>query len=256
MKIGIRQKILYHLKFNRLNLCKTIYLNFKLFPFSQAVKLPVLIYGDFSCNIHKEGKLQIGSPVRRGMVRIGASDPFRSYGEKTFIELIGEISFGEGCIIRRGTRIYVAEDASLNLAENSFISDNTVIACKKEISIGKNTIIGNNCNIMDTDFHYVLNKTTGEIPDNTSPVKIGDNNWISGFCTVKKGARTPEGIILAGPYSMIGKNYIGTVAPNSLMAGCPAKVIRENVEPVNDRNLEKKLSEYYSQDNTTFIVKP
>ena len=52
---------------------KTIYFNFKYFPFSQAIKLPVLV----SKYVHLRevgGKVSLAFPIRHAVIQIGFGD--------------------------------------------------------------------------------------------------------------------------------------------------------------------------------------
>ena len=66
--IGVIKKIL-HIIF-KCNLYKTLYLNFKMLPFSQAIKLPIWIYGKMIFR-SLEGKIIIDSDrITSGMIRV------------------------------------------------------------------------------------------------------------------------------------------------------------------------------------------
>ena len=107
---------------------------------------------------------------------------------------------------------------------------------------------------MDTDFHYIVNTMENSIKDNNAPIEIGEQNWIGGNCTIKKGTRTPKGTIIAGPYSMVGKDYTSLIKEYSLMAGSPAKLLIENVRRVNNTESEKVLYEHFKKTTEQYII--
>ena len=180
-----------------------------------------------------------------GMLKLGLTDPVRSYGYSSFFNLNGKLIIGDNIIIRRGMRIEIDKNATLILEDNVFISDCTTIISKNTIKIGAATIIGNNTTFMDTDFHYVINTETGIVKPSNKEINIGINNWIGGNCIIKKGAKTPKGTILAGPFSMISKNYVGRISENSLLAGCPAKVVAENIRSINNNISNEIISNWF-----------
>ena len=108
--------------------------------------------------------------------------------------------------------------------------------------------------MMDTDFNYGVNRETRMIQNNHVPIVIGENNWIGGWCVVKKGTKTPTGTILAGPYSMIGKNYIGKVPEYSILAGSSARLIKESVKMVENVKTEVMLKDYFETNDVPFYV--
>lgn len=61
------------------NITKTLYFNFKMFPFHVALRLPALLYG----KIHfysLDGKIQIDCPLRYGLIQIGKTTDY--FGER------------------------------------------------------------------------------------------------------------------------------------------------------------------------------
>lgn len=197
----------------RINLVKTLIFNFVFFPLRYAIRFPVLIWGKFKIDSFK-GKIVLLHEPHFGMLKLGISDPVRSFGEKSFFSLHGLLILGDNVVIRKGMRILVKEKAELILSDNVYIGDCNTIISKKRITIGEATRIGNNTVFMDTDFHYIINTDTGIVKDNNKDIYIGENNWIGGNCIIKKGAVTPKGTILAGPFSMINKNYVGKINEN------------------------------------------
>ncbi|MBO7744922.1 hypothetical protein I8J29_12005 [Paenibacillus sp. MWE-103] len=71
---------------------------------------------------------------------------------------------------------------------------------------------------MDTDTHRI------EGMSETKPTVIGDRVWIGSKATILKGVTIGEGAVVAAG-SLVSKD----VAPYALVAGVPAKPIRENV---------------------------
>lgn len=75
----------------RVNLIKTIYFNFKMLPFNQAIKIPILLYGKIVFH-NLSGKLTIQNDVSSKMIRIGYRwiDLWPSSFLPTQIQIIGE----------------------------------------------------------------------------------------------------------------------------------------------------------------------
>lgn len=72
---------------------------------------------------------------------------------------------------------------------------------------------------MDRDYHKLNNDT-----EKTSPIHIGNHCWIGCNCIVLKGVTIGDGAVVAAG-SVVTKN----IPPNTLVAGNPAKIIKENV---------------------------
>lgn len=228
----------------QLNIMKTIIFNFSFFKLKDAIKFPVLIWGKIKIDSHR-GTINIKAPIKTGMIKLGISDPVRSYGCTSFFKLEGTLNIGKNIIIRKGMRIDVEKTGVLTLDDYVVLGDCVTVIVKNTIIIQKYTRIGNNTTLMDTDFHYIINTTTHKVKNNTAPIIIGEENWIGGWCTIKKGSVTPKGTIIAGPYSMIGKDYRQLIPEYSLIGGSPAKLILENMRRIHNLDTESSLSEWF-----------
>lgn len=243
--------IFYSLQ-DKVNVIKTVAINFMLLPLKQAIHFPILIYGPCKLGM-LTGKVILSSPVKKGLLKIGISDAMRSYHSKSFIEIKGTIQIGERVVLRKGINLRIESQGCLLLEDDVYISDNNTINSVEHIKFGRATRVGNNSVFMDTDFHYIMNTSTRQVKKNKRAIIIGENCWIGGWCTIKKGTQLPNGTIVAGPYSMIGKNYIDKIPPQSLIAGSPAKLLLENVRRINNSQNEKFLNKFFSE-NETFIL--
>lgn len=243
--IGLLGRALDYWHNKSVNILKTLVINFCYLPFRQALRLPIAVEGPCRISLTERGRIVLPLPVRRAMVRIGESDPVRSAGALSYLNIAGTWNIGRGVSIRRGARINVKRGAELSMGSGVFVSDNTTIVADHSISIGERTTVGHDCNIIDTDFHYVLNIDSRAVNNNTGPVCIGANNWIGPKCFIKKNAATPEGTIVAGPFSMVGKDMRPTVEPYSIVGGCPAVPIKDRMAFVQNKHSENDLLHYF-----------
>lgn len=103
------------------------------------------------------------------------------------------------------------------MGDDVFINTGVVIAAKKKICIGNETIIGDQAMIYDTDWHGIYRK---EIKSET--VEIENHVWIGARAIILKGVKIGDkSIVSAG--SVVTKN----VGDGILVAGNPAKYIRK-----------------------------
>lgn len=115
--------------------------------------------------------------------------------------------------------IWILKGACLSIG-SLFINHNSLIECHRFIEIGEDCLFGRNVTICDSDGHIVNNS-----PEKLSmPVFIEDHVWIGSGAMVLKGVRIGKGAIVAA-CSVVTKN----VPPGCLVAGIPARVIKENV---------------------------
>ena len=123
-------------------------------------------------------------------------------------------------VIGPGSVVYVSGEFSIG---SSYFNSNARIVCNNRISIGDNCAIAWNVQLIDNDQHTV--RIDGEPKHNTGPIVIEDNVWIGHDVTIKKGVRVGSG-------SVVASNSVLTddVPPETLVAGIPATVLREDVE--------------------------
>lgn len=117
-----------------------------------------------------------------------------------------------------GSDVIVFAGGYLSLG-SGYINSDTKIRCANSITIGDDVAISHNVTILDSDFHNI------EGVENSAPVKIGDHVWIGTKVTILKGVSIGNGAIIAA-----GAVVTDNVPEKVLVAGVPAKVIRENVE--------------------------
>lgn len=240
----ILTKFVYRRSYFRPNLFKTLVVNFTFLPFRDAIKLPVLVLGPCKINAFT-GKITLRHPAHFGMLKIGVCDPYRSYHEKSYLEIRGELNIGNHTVLRRGLSLFIKETGKVVLEDDVYVGDNVSIVSAESITIKKATRVANNTVFMDTDFHYTVNTLTREVKPINAPIVIGENNWIGAWCTIKKGCQTPKGTVIAGPYTMAGKNYVGKIPEYSIIAGSPAKLLAEGIRRINNYPNEAIVEEYF-----------
>lgn len=123
--------------------------------------------------------------------------------------------------LRCGACIEIVNNGKLTIGQGAS-NVNLTIMCAKEISIGNGVRIGRNVSIRDYNgIHVIVNDSY----KNYAPVHIEDHCWLCSGCTIMPGVTVGKG-------SVVAANAIVTkdVPPYSLVAGSPAKVIKENIE--------------------------
>jgi len=180
--------------------------------------LSVLNTSACKSQITATGNVQFGSKARVYNIR---KDPSKiKIAANTFVnaELTvykhgGDIDIGEYCFIGEGTRIWSA----------------------KKITIGNRVLIAHNVSIHDCNDHpidaklrhehYKTMMSTGH-PDQIDleerEITIEDDAWIGFGAIILKGVTIGKGAVVAAG-SVVTKN----VSPNTIVAGNPAKMIKE-----------------------------
>lgn len=202
---------------------QTIYINFKMLPLKQAIRLPIFIYTSTEFR-SLEGKIQINGRIFPNMIRIGDNTRYPTTSRPLSIWTInGQLIFNGPTKFFQGTYVYVGEKGVLQIGTNgTFIGSDTKIICRDNISIGDCVEITWECQIYDTSFHYVQ-KEGEDVQSLTKGVVINDFVWIGNRTTLSKGSVIPSySIVAAGSLCNKDLSQIEGGGDCSLFAGSPA----------------------------------
>ena len=219
----------YHkLKFYySVNWTKTLYFNFKKFPFQTAKKLPVFFYGrvKFKCIT---GAIEIEGTIKKGMIGFGQAYEMNTV-HKGIAEIIlaGKLVFKGKCQFGKDYFVFVGENALCELGNMTSMASCGKIICTEKIVLGDYARFGSESQIIDTNFHDMIDTKTGEKFQKSAPIFIGNYNFVSNRVSVMKGTQTPDFCTIASN-SLCNKNY-KNLGENILIGGIPAKLIRENI---------------------------
>ena len=136
----------------------------------------------------------------------------------------GRLRIGEGTLLEPGCWLTLAPDAEIEIGEGCFLNRGTMIAAQKSVKIGDHTMFANGCFIGDAEHRF----DDPELPvtwqgfTSKGPVEIGANCWFGVNCAVTSG-------VSVGERCVIGANSVLTadIAPRTIAAGAPAKVLKE-----------------------------
>lgn len=224
-----KYRSIYH-KFRfycKVNWIKTLYFNFKKFPFETAKKLPVFFYGRVKFTSIK-GDIQIEGNIQRGMIGFGQPYELNS-AHKGIAEIFilgkltfkGKFQFGKDCFV------FVGENAICELGNMASIASSGKIICTEKIILGDYARFGSEAQIIDTNFHDLIDTQTGEKLQKSAPIFIGNYNFGSNRVSIMKGTQTPNFCTIASN-SLCTKDY-KNLGENILIGGVPAKLIRSNI---------------------------
>jgi acetyltransferase-like isoleucine patch superfamily enzyme len=146
----------------------------------------------------------------------------------------GKITIGDQCIM--SAQISTETNYSkVTIGNQVFIGGGTIIDCVSEVNIGDNVLISYQCIIQDSDNHstkfsirkndvtdWMNNQYHNWDVTPKKPVSINKGAWIGARSLILKGVTIGEGAVV-GAGSVVTKD----VAPWTIVAGNPARVIRE-----------------------------
>jgi len=201
---------------------KSIYVNFRLLPFKQAVFLPIIVSRKTKLR-SLSGSVKLDK-VRTGIIRIGfgGTDMMDYRYERTILKVTGTIHFQGKTKIGVGARIMVS--GTLSLGKNFDVTGDAIIICAKEIEIGENTMVAWQSIIMDSDQHAIFDTNKTRI-NYDEKITIGNNVWIGAKSLILKGSYIADGSII-GANTTVTKQFH---TEKAIIAGNPAKIIKQDI---------------------------
>lgn len=220
------------------NFLKTIHTNLKYFPITDALKFPIVIGKNTDIKL---GSIKFNCPIRPSLVRLGTQPiPVIEGGSsRLVIKNNGTIEIGGLFICQTGVKILIREGAVFSVADKVKIGHLTKVVCYKKISIGNVFMSSWECQIFDTDFHFLYNIEKETYYPRLKPVIIGNDVFVGNRSTIGKGTILPNGSTVScnsnvsGDFSMNGDNI--------LIKGNPAVFVKNNLIMSNSFYPEKEV---------------
>lgn len=132
------------------------------------------------------------------------------------------IGLSQRCIIvaKKGGRIVINDGVAMS---------GCTIYSMDSITIGRNTDIGSGCKIIDNDFHplpYSLRYPKEQLDKvKKRPIVIGEGCFLGANSIILKGTTLGKNVVVGA-----GSVVNGTFPDDVIIAGNPAKIIKENRE--------------------------
>lgn len=211
-----------------LSIPNTLWFNFTVLPLKKALRLPFAV----SYHVHWKGINRNNFIVNHNnlnfasnRIGFGFSDGGFRESKKSLIAIKGN-----GKIVLNGTVgfcqgiVLEAYDGEIEFGKNfrcnyscSIYSQDSIIKFGENISLGWNVVIKNN------DGHNIVEN--GMIKPKSDSINIGDHCWICSNVDILKGVNIGNDCVVAYK-SIVTRSYEGN---NLLLAGCPAKIIKSNI---------------------------
>lgn len=194
---------------------KTIFLNFRILPFKQAVRFPIFISGKAKIKGAHRGCIVFDEKPFPGMLRIGVhSHTFCPYmkmqiflGGTLVLHRNGIRTFESDCFIG------VGPNCVLEIGPNFYLCKGSRIICHHYISIGENNVWQEDTWAFDHET-FVVKDNNGEVVSTPEPILIGNDVWIQPRVIIKKGTNIPDdsiigiGSLCEGDFNRYGENNL------------------------------------------------
>jgi len=176
-----------------------------------------------NCQINGPIEILLRDNARLSNLIIGDNVTF---GGKIYIRMRknGRIVLGDG--VKTGTEIWLvtANDAELNIGENSILGSYNILNGGHGLKIGANCVFGGFVYINTSDHGFRREELIQKQGFFGAPIEIGDDVWLGGHVFINKGLTIGNGSVI-GAGAIVTKN----IPEYSIAVGNPAKVIKERV---------------------------
>ena len=211
--------------------------------------MTVNIYKANDYEDEKGNKLRCGNGVQFQNSRVCFSecDSYVEIGEGVSLrDCVIRVGRKSKCIISKHSNIKgeisIGFDSFVEIGEGLKVTKNVLIRAveKTGVTIGPDCLFATNVIIRTTDGHPIYDSLTGERINTSKSINIGGHVWLSDNVSILKG-------VSIGDCSVVASGAVVTkdVVSKSIVAGVPAKVIREGI--VWEHSQKTKTNKYYIQ---------
>jgi len=171
-------------------------------------------------NVEILGKnnIQTNDELRIGLNHVG----FCSWRDVTRMNIDGSFVVNGRFSIGRGCRLDIGKNAVM-VVGGGFVNPMTNFVIMNGLQIGHGCAISWGCQFLDDDFHNI--SYNGRAKDRDPKIVIGNHVWIGCNCIILKGVVIPDGCVISAG-TVVSQAF---VQKNVLIAGNPARIIKENV---------------------------
>lgn len=174
------------------------------------------------CYLHARAHVEGLQNIRvAGELKIGIRAPgFQFANDRTLLRVHGKLIVAGSVSIGRGSRVEIGEEAVCQLTDCNLNGALDVII-RHGLTVGAGSTISWGCQILDDDWH------TLDYPGRRARaphIVIGEHVWIGSRALIHKGTQIGAGSVVAA-----GAVVSGVFPERVLIAGNPARILRENV---------------------------
>lgn len=182
-------------------------------------------------NIKRKNRIKIAGHVHYCKLMIDGNDNHINTNGNvchTIIKINGinnNVVIEDGVIIEKAKIVIRGSNCCVTIKKGTTIGSAYIVCMgkKNSITVEEECMLAENIDIWSTDAHPIY-KDDGKIVNPSRPINIGKHVWLG------KGSRILKGVNI-GTNSIIAMGAIVTadIPNNTICAGIPAKVIKENV---------------------------
>ena len=180
-------------------------------PLEDYAPIPIKIIGD-----NNEIILSADAPFLNSNIFIKSNN-------STF-----KMGYTANYIVSFNVEINHGNNQTIQIGDNFSMGGGWLYALEKDskIIIGDNCMFSTDICIMSSDGHPIFDKNSKQVLNFSKEIIIGNKVWLGKFSKVLKNSKISDNSIV-GINSLVNKKFDKS---NVILAGAPAKIVKENVE--------------------------
>ena len=212
-----------------MNILSTLKLNFRLLPWRQACRLPIVVEGPLRLDIGPEARIVLPEDAERGTVVLGSRhETYKAAAGKTQFSIYGSWMVGGKVRIGIDSCLYIHRGATFTTGDGVYVARDSQIECAERIMLGDGVLAGE-IYICDTAAHPVTH--AGQVQPMTRPIVVGEGCYFGYRTQLLRGATIPAHCVI-GSGAVCTRDYAAAhPAGHLLLVGVPAEVKAQDVTP-------------------------
>lgn len=212
-----------------MNWLATLRLNFRLLPWRQALRLPIVVQGALRLDIGPEARIVLPSDAPHGTVVLGSRhETYKASAGRAQCSIYGTWQIVGRVRIGVDSCLYIHRGATLTTGADVYIARDSQVECAEAITLGNHVLAGE-IYLCDTAAHKVSH--AGVEQPMTRPIMIGDGCYFGFRTQVLRGAVIPPQCVI-GSGAVCTRDYAAQHKEGHLLlAGVPAQIRATDVTP-------------------------
>lgn len=192
-------------------------------PILSGIYLPFKIWHKAGIKIRSGAEIKLGSRITLGnpdkSAPIVSRLPINIYFGKN-----SKVTIGHSVSVGPGVNIIVKDKAILTIGNSTYFTSDMHLEVVNSVEIGNDCAISWGVTIIDDDHHQLVSGNEKK-ESNTNAVCIGNKVWVGCNVTILKNTFIGNNSVIAA-----GSVVKGNFPDNSLIAGNPAKIVKQNID--------------------------
>lgn len=200
----------------------SLLINLQLFPFKQAITLPIWVKYNTRVFAHRGNvKVAVGKRVYLGFD--DGDEDIISKRSQILISPKANLVFEGNAWLNSGINIRLDDGGILRFGDNVTVNRNVAFRIANDTVIGEDSMFGTDIVLRDYDGHSSESGVS-----KSDPIVISKHTWIGSFSYLAKGTFSGEGSIIAA-HSVVTRSSNKAKIDNVLIAGNPGVIKRKSV---------------------------